>query len=273
MVEKIGNELPNYKKPPVIEVACGIIFPRIMDFKTTHFGLFWNKIREQFPIVEQAAPLQYSTGEKRTPENPEILLDLIPPLPRTWFINERKDALIQLQKDLFFYNWRKMGEEESYPRYIKVIETFKAYFTLFRNFLKEEKLPNINPSQCELTYINHIPKGEGWETVSDINNVLNDLNWGSKNNRFFPEPQFMNWQTGFELPNKKGRLHVKLDFANRKTDNQPLFILEITVRGLGEDRSEDAIWDWFDLAHVWIVKGFADLTNLNTQKMIWERDV
>ena len=39
-----------------------------------------------------------------------------------------------------------------------------------------------------------------------------------------------------------------------------MLILQITATGLGADKSNDALWKWFEIAHEWIVCGFTDLT-------------
>ncbi len=267
MMEKSQTEsLPSYKKPPVIEVVCGIVFKKIEYFKAPHLGLFWQKLRSTYPTCQHAPPL----GFPPEPSDQAIGLDL--PLPRVWFINEKKNGLMQLQNDRFLYNWRKMHEEELYPRYRTVINAFQTNFAIFQEFLKEEGLGSLNITQCELTYINHILKGEGWESAIDINDVLPDLDWRSDNKRFLPDPRHLGWQASFALPEDKGRLHVKLEQGLRKIDNRPVFILEISARGLGADKSLDAIWNWFELAHKWIVCGFTDLTGKKIQTSIWERE-
>lgn len=193
------------------------------------------------------------------------------PLPRLWFINEEKNGLIQLQENMFFYNWRKIQPEESYPRYNTVIKTFTLNLKMFTEFIEDEKLGILEPVDCELTYINDIVKGEGWETIADIHKVIPELNWRSNDQRFLPEPLNLGWKTLYALPEDKGRFIVKLDQATRKIDNQPMFRLEISARGLGVDKSLDAVWDWFEIAHEWIVKGFTDITSEEIQKSIWRR--
>jgi len=74
---------------------------------------------------------------------------------------QKRNGLIQLQNNRFFYNWRKMHADEPYPRYGSVVKKFKANLELFQRFLEEEKLGPFSPTECELTYINHILKGEG----------------------------------------------------------------------------------------------------------------
>lgn len=52
---------------------------------------------------------------------------------------------------------------------------------------------------------------------------------------------------------------------------RPIILFELTARGMPKDTSLDAMWEWFDLAHVWIVKGFADLTSTDVRKNIWKQ--
>jgi hypothetical protein len=53
---------------------------------------------------------------------------------------------------------------------------------------------------------------------------------------------------------------------------QPLLVAELTVRGIGPDRSVEGMWSWFDLAREWIVRGFADVTGPDVQQNIWRRN-
>lgn len=262
--QKSKNKLPSYKKPPVVEVACGIKFKKIEKLKVPHFGLFWDKLRKDFPACQHAPTLGFPD-----PSETESVLEL--PLPRIWFINEEKNGLIQLQHNMFLYNWRKMQPGESYPRYDTVIETFKSNLEIFTEFIEDEKLGSLEPVDCELTYINDIIKGEGWETVADIHKVVPELEWRSSDSRFLPEPRSLGWKTIFALPEDKGRFIVKLDQVERRIDSQPMFRLEISAKGLGVDKSLDAVWAWFVIAHEWIVRGFADITSEEIQKSIWRR--
>jgi uncharacterized protein (TIGR04255 family) len=261
-----SGTLPDYKKPPVTEVVCGIVFERIHALKAPHFGLFWQRVHGDYPTCEHALPLGFP------PKATEPTMELDLALPRIWLISEKKNELIQLQTDRFYYNWRKMHEMEVYPRYQSIVDGFRTNFEIFENFLKDEALGSPKPIECELTYINHIPKGEGWSAVADIHDLLPDLDWRSDKKRFLPKPHHLGWQATFHLPEDMGRLQVKLDQALRKIDNLPLFVLEISARGLGADKSRKAIWDWFELAHTWIVCGFSDLTGTTIQKTIWERE-
>jgi uncharacterized protein (TIGR04255 family) len=187
-----------------------------------------------------------------------------------WFVNEERNMLIQLQDDKFYFNWRRMQQEETYPRYNTIIEAFKTNLGIFQNFLDEEKLGSVNPQKCELTYINHIPVKEGWESLGKISEIFRDVAW-SLNERFLPPPTGLGGNVVFPLPNGYGRLNVTLQNASRKIDKLPIFIFQLTATGLGADKSMDAVWEWFGVAHEWIVRGFTDLTEGSIQKDIWQR--
>ena len=263
-LENKYKEFPDFEKPPIGEVVCGLVFEKIESFKGPHLGLFWQKVREAFPKCEHAPPLDFR------PESLELMKNL--PLPRIWFINEHDNMLIQLQNDRIFYNWRKTREDEPYPRYRIIIKAFEHNLKVFHKFLEEEGLGTIKPVSCELSYINHIPKGDGWETLSDIHEVFPDLDWrpGSEGERFLPEPRTIAWNTVFLLEDK-GSLNVSLDYGLRRPDKTPVLVLKLTAIGLGANKTMEVVWDWFELAHKWIVCGFSDLTGPMVQKEVWKR--
>ncbi len=255
-----SRSLPDFKKPPVIEVVCGIVFEKIENFRAHHLGLFWQKVQGEFPTCEHAARLGFNS------ESP----DLTNYLPRVWFVSKEQNRLIQLQDDRFFFNWRKTEQEKAYPQYSTIIEAFKANLGIFQEFLKEEGLGSVNPNTCELTYINHIPKGEGWKSLNDISGVFRDIAWDSSE-RFLPEPIGLGGQLVFSLGEDKGRLNIILQHGEKKIDKCPILILQISARGLGGNKSMEKVWDWFEIAHEWIVCGFADLTGTTIQKDVWQR--
>lgn len=253
------KKLPDYKKPPVNEVACGILFEKITNFRGHHPGLFWRKIKKQFPACEHAL----RTGGL----NPEHL-NLADYLPRMWFVNEEQNKLVQLQDDCLFFNWRRRQQDEEYPHYSTIIKSFKANFNKFEKFLEEENMGPIAPRECELTYVNVIQKGEGWESFSD--RIFRDFIWDASKSRFLSAPVALGWQAFFPLPDNKGHLNVTLQTKERAVDKKPILALQITARGLGADKSIDAAWEWFHIAHEWIVRGFTDLTD-ETIHNIWQR--
>lgn len=255
--------LPSYKNPPVNEVVCGMQFDSPDKLRVTHIGLLWNEFRNKYPIIQHAPPIASEKGR--------ILIDKATriPLPRVWFINKSDDQLIQFQFDRFYFNWRR--KQSDYPRYDYVIKNFESVLRTIAAFFLKFELSELKPVEYELSYINHIPKGQGWNTLDDLPKIFYDFVWGKTKNRFLPNPQKVAWETGFDLPEQKGHLTVNLKQATRTEDKVPVLVLELKTRGITESTKSEAIREWFDLAHEWIVRGFTDLTTSEIQK-IWERE-
>jgi len=257
------GSLPSYKKPPVNEVVCGMRFQTPDKLHIPHIGLLWNKFRKDYLFVQHAPPIAIDKGE--------LLIDSRTglPLPRVWFINKTDDQLIQFQLDRFYFNWRR--RQDKYPRYAYVIEHFEGVLNTIKKFFIEFELGELKPIEYELSYINHIPRGEGWDTIDDLPKIFSDFAWTQKRERFLPNPENVAWHVAFPLPGKKGRLSVSLKQATRTEEKVQIFLLELKAQGIGETTIENAIREWYDVAHEWIVRGFTDLTTPEIQR-VWERE-
>jgi uncharacterized protein (TIGR04255 family) len=266
--------LINYGNPPVVEVVCGILFKPIQQMLAPHLGLLWEKFRSEYPNCREVppiAPIIEEFEERGGEQELHIELTEKPPLPRIWFIHKNENGIIQVQRDRFLHNWRKVRPDDEYPRYYTVIEMFRNHLSSFESFLKENGLGQITPLQYEMTYINHIPQGEGWETIKEIGSVFPDFAFRSDQRRFLPHPEAINWRTSFVLPDRSGRLHVTVRKTRERGSSRSILLLELTVRGIGDDKSLNGTWNWFNLAHEWIVYGFADLTGEEVQRKVWKR--
>ncbi len=266
-----SQELPEYENPPVIEVVCGVLFKPLEGLLAPHLGMLWEKFKPEYPRCQEVPPLDPVIEHFGELPTAEIRLTDVPPLPRIWFIHADDTGIIQVQRDRFLHNWRKRRADQGYPRYHKVIEMFRDRLSRFQSFLIEEDLGVIEPLQYEMTYVNHILTGEGWNTLSEIGKVFQDFDWQSREARFLPEFEGMNWRTGFLLPERSGRLHVTIRRGVRRHDGHPMILFELTARGIGSDTAPDAMWAWFDLAREWIVRAFTDLTSDDIQKQVWRR--
>jgi uncharacterized protein (TIGR04255 family) len=258
---------PDFDNPPVIEVVCGVHFKSINTLLAPHFGLLWEKYKDEYPVCQEVAPL--APAIERFDKDRGIGFDFqeTPPLPRIWFKHQLESGIIQVQRDRFLHNWRKIRPDDEYPRYPVVIELFRNRLSRFQEFLQENDFGEIKPLQYEMTYVNHICEGEGWNGLSEIGNILRDFAFVKDNNRFLPEPEKIHWRTSFLLPDRTGRMHVTVRNVIRKDNDKPIIVLDLTVRGIGEIKMDA----WFDLARKWIVCGFADLTGNNIQNNIWRR--
>lgn len=266
-----GDAFPDYENPPVIEVVCGIQFKPINTLLSPYLGLLWEKYKSEYPQCSEVAPL--NPVIERFDEPPQMTVELanVPPLPRIWFIQSKGNGIIQVQRDRFLHNWKRVESEDEYPRYHVVKEMFRDRLLKFQSFLKENDLGIIEPLQYEMTYVNHIPKGDGWGNLREIGKIFPDFAFRIKEDRFLPEPSAVNWRTTFTLPEVATRMHVGIRHVKIRDSGLPVLLLELTVRGIGTNKSSEEMWNWFDLAREWIVRGFADLTGEEVQKNVWRR--
>jgi uncharacterized protein (TIGR04255 family) len=263
MTTSVNQPLPSFKKPPINEVVCGCQFEQLKEFKVTHFGDLWNRLKKDFPKVEHALPI--ANAEGFPPEDPETNL----PLLRTWFINNTDSRLIQFQPDRFYYNWRKRERELAYPRYAEVFSCFERYFKTFGHFVAENSLGALNPTIWELTYTNHMFIDEAPNSMAEL---FKDLHWKRDADRFLPEPVNPVWAATFNMPNDSGTLVAKFGNGRVQGEEKNVQVLELAARGPVKDRSETAMKEWFDLAREWIVRGFTDLTSKEAHDL-WGREV
>jgi uncharacterized protein (TIGR04255 family) len=265
------THLPEYDNPPVAEVVCGIQFKTLEAFKVPHFGLFWKLIEAEYPECQEVAPLM-PIVERYGADEDQLQISLPDfPQPRIWFLHAKETGILQLQRDRFLHNWKKSKPTDAYPRYHFVIGQFKEKLALFKQFVLQNNLGAVEALQYEMTYVNHIAKGEGWNDFTELGSVFRDHRWHGQEGRFLPPIEHLNLRTTFLLPERKARLHVSIRDGRRQDDSRPLLLFELTVRGFPGDQSADARWQWFDIAREWIVKGFTDLTAPEIQKNVWRR--
>ncbi|MDI7266716.1 MAG: TIGR04255 family protein [Myxococcota bacterium] len=258
-----SRTLPDYASPPVIEVVCGVSFSPLPSPYVPFVGRFWSELGEDFKTCEEAPPL--APAVERFDDPAEIQVEM-PLLPRVWFVNSGQDQIVQVQQDRFLCNWRKTAPEHAYPRYENVIQRFYDKLDMFAAFSAKQFQSPLQPTQYELSYINHIPAGAGWSDLGQLGQVVPDFAWRTSGApRFLPLPEGADIRLAFRLPQNRGRLRVHLHNAQRRTDGVAVLLLELTARGFDSDMKR-----WFDLGHEWIVRGFADLAGDGVQRL-WGR--
>ena len=176
------RELPDYKRPPVTEVAVSIQFARLQGLTAAHIGLYWAKIKDAFPNVMEQPPIVHMVENPEAEYKFEPFLSQMPDLPRIWFTDKTGTALIQVQRDRFVYNWRRVKDSDEYIRFPAIKKKFLLRWGEFSSFLKEQGISDPQVDQCELTYVNRIDQGELWESPAKWGNLgrwLSDSAWVS----------------------------------------------------------------------------------------------
>jgi len=232
-MSQVDQPLPEFSTPPVTEVALSVQFETLRKLRANVIGFLWNEFKAEYPHYQEQAPLEPVTEKFGAPltSRTQVSLEMMQtlPLPRYWFLNDEGDGteLIQVQQDRFVHNWRKLGDGEEYPRYEKHIRpAFKSGLEKFRDFLGREEIGELVPNQCEVTYINHILSGRGWNSHGEIDKVLSIVE-NCYSSEFLPPLEDGRIQLRYVMNDSDGqpigRLHINVQPGYRKSDAIPLY--------------------------------------------------
>jgi uncharacterized protein (TIGR04255 family) len=265
--------IPSFKKPPVTEVVLGVQFDKLQSFNSLHYGLYRERIVKRYPKYKDCSPLDSTFeffGDKQQPFfKPQMYT--IPPLRRSWYIEQEENLLIQLDPEHFFHNWRKITGDEIYPRYHDVKTEFLCLWKDYLLFCKETVSEEVKVNQWEVTYVNHIDKNKGWNNFKDLGNIF--AQWsGMSTENYLPVPETLELKQTYAFTEQQGRLHVVLQPAIRRRDSKECLLLKLTARGRLDSSEVETLSDHLDMGREWIVRGFTDLTTPNAHKL-WEREV
>jgi uncharacterized protein (TIGR04255 family) len=258
----MANPTPEFERPPLDEMVIGVHFQPLPNFRAAHFGLFWSRIRAEYPHTEDQTPVLAAVELNEIKPAPTSLaqVSLVGlPLPRCWFLSDDKTELVQVQQGGFWRNWRKVSGNECYPHFHSLARDFKQVWEKFLAFAADFELGPVVVKQCELSYINHIEKGAGWSELGELDKVFTILRAPEPHN-LLPAPETLSWQARYKLPHGRGRLHVEMSPSFRGRDMKLMLALNLTVRGAPMGGALDQVDAWFDLAHEWALKAFTELT-------------
>lgn len=252
---------PEFGDPPVTEVAIGIQFAPIQGLTLAHLGLLWNRFRDRYPRTEEHQPLS------RWPINSELLdgrasLQLVPVLPRLWFLNASDTELVQVQDDRFVVNWRKR-EGHDYPRFEVVLDQFRSAFGDFVTFLLDEGLPEPVTDHCEVTYVNTISLGNSEKDLAAAKRYFNLF--ADRPDSFLPDPSLIAFGFTYAVTDEEGRhrgvLTVEATPVLMSEQRTPACQLRLIARGNPFQADEGGSTGFFSIGREVIVRGFSDLTS------------
>ncbi|MCJ2112847.1 TIGR04255 family protein [Methylobacterium sp. E-025] len=267
-------DLPDFKAPPLTEVAMSVQFNHLSAFTHVHIGLLWEKFRSRFPIVSYQPPLApsfetFGVPQSRTPSF-QIQFEDRPEIPRLWFADLKGIELIQFQPDRFIHNWRKTGDETHYPRYEALRERFVTEMAALQDFSAENGLGPLVPNQCEITYINTIKRG-----TLDVASMADIFRWWENVQIDSLGPmEDAGVQMSYLIPGPGGdpigRLWVQSN-PGLSSEGERVQMLSLIGRGPPASPHFDAVLDFFDNARARIVTAFAGITTENMHKA-WGRE-
>lgn len=145
--------LPEFDRPPLVEVALAAGFPPQLGLRQAHLGVIWAAFRNDYPVVQDHPPL-----EPLMPQGvPGFTINITnaPPLHRSWFLSPDGDKLIQVQADRFVANWR-ITPGVAYPRFRELFPDFTEAYRHLTSALSDVGLPETDVTSTEVVYVNWI---------------------------------------------------------------------------------------------------------------------
>lgn len=268
-VSKAGDQLPDYESPPVIESSIGIQFDGLANYHSLDAGSFWNRIKDDFPLIQEMAPLEPafetfgpSNGTFRQPQ-----LQILPAAiqPRFCFISKSGAELVQLQKDRLFFNWRKNESAARYPRYPHVKDRLREQLGHLYAWAEANRLGEIIPTQCEAVYVNRIPLQDASGKQCGLSHFLPWLEGlkGRTEDGTFLFRRRLHDESGMPV----ARLSFDLRYGTDQIGEREAQLV-LLVRGRPREPTMEACLELIDAEREVIVQTFTDIT-ADSAHQIW----
>lgn len=266
------NSTPSFESPPVVETAISVSFKPLKGFGNAHLGLFWQQVRDEYPQRTDAEPIEpqeerFDGRRGPTPPRLQFRLSRVRPAARLQMASQDGHRMVQLQNGRLVYNWRRLNEEETYPRWSSVRPAFDDALAALTRFLEAERLGPLIPTQWEVTYYNFLLQGREWQTPADWPRIVPGI-VGSAAKVSMASLESLNANWHYLLPKDSGRLHVDLfhGYTGADEDAREALIMQLTARGpIATDLSTG-----LELGHTAIVGTFAEITSEEIHQT-WKR--
>ena len=256
-----------FKDPPINELVIGVYFDSdLPEFRIEHIGLFWNEVRDRFPVVSPQPIVSPPVQGWASPLQLAFSIEQFP-MPRFWFEAADGSTLMQVQKNAFLFNWRK--RDGDYPHFEAVKASFDKYLSLFLEFLAREAGATPNVHIAELTYVNSVLQGEYWKGLEDTALVLPlfrlpIVDAGATTPADFNQVSSQRLATDLMLTTTVRSARAIKDAA------KPVLVFELRALGVLSETTRRDVDRWFDRAHDTIGACFLSMTSPDIQRMYWE---
>jgi len=269
--------LVDFERPPIAEVVAAVGFDDLPDGSLAHFGAFWkSELEAHFPRVQEKAPYQMPVERFGSAALvPQIQLSISDYVsPRLWFLNSGGDELLQIQRNWFACNWRKVTSDAYYSHWPNRQASFLKWFSAFESYVQKSSLGPLKVNQCEVTYINHVALGADTDPHSKLNNILRTIGEPELRTSLALERTVLNQQYLVRGPDERtiGRMHFSAQPAFLAATREAIYILEFTVRGVPAGQTQADLIEFFRISRAAIVNTFADITTDEMQREWGIRD-
>jgi len=265
------SDLPRYSNPPVVETVLSVQFAPLNGYSSAFAGRFWGlslgkdwtksteapRIDDQFERFDSQSMWMQGVMRVSTGGQPQ----------RVQITSANEDRMIQIQDSRFILNWRKQPGQ-TYPTYPALSAEFLAQFRKFAEFARDAGLGNIEPNGWELTYVNHIPKGEMWNSPEEFSKIVPGL-------RAVATPdctlETMNADWRYTLANERGRIYASIRHVKILSTGSDAMMIQLVTRGPVSLENQHSLEDGLDLGHAATARFFTALTSAEAQAH-WGRE-
>lgn len=257
--------LPEYARPPVVEVALAVEFGHDLAFRALHTREIADAWVDVVPIVLERPHLPRMTVEDDGFGMLEQLLDAEEWPPRLWMQNDTGEHVVQVQHNRLVVNWRKGDlNKGTYPRYKRVRPRLVEAWERLEGVCDDLKIGRPSPYLCEMQYLNRMRDEQGWRSPEDTAKLIAPWH-GLGDSQFWPSSHMSSFGLHCHFPDEReGWLSV-----DGWADSDELE-LQLTARGRALAEDLPSALGFFDVAHEWIVRGFTEVTTETAHK-IWDR--
>jgi uncharacterized protein (TIGR04255 family) len=261
------KERIKFENPPITELVVSLFHLPMPELKAQHIGIYWDHIRKKYPLCQQQSVVVNPSDPQPFMEAPDELF----PLPRFWFSSDDHPTLVQVQRNAFMLNWRRLpsAPQGKYPHYETVIKDFWQELEDYNAFLQECIGRKLDPIQrCELTYVNLITPNQIFANQGQLMNVLPpvaSLYDIQTDNR---QLAGLNATATYQV-NPSLLIDLAVRLGRRSDTMEPAAALELKAHGVPSDLSLDGARAWYDSAHDATYKMFLDATAKQVQETIW----
>jgi uncharacterized protein (TIGR04255 family) len=270
-METPKNQL-DFARPPVDEVVLSVLFQSLDKLMAPHLGEIWQEFKNDgfINITEHAqVPPAIETFPIPSQRSGQFQFN-VPDLARIWFIHENDNQIIQIQRDRFTHNWRRTDSDQKYPGFSTICDKFNGFYNRFCQIIKDMGIGEVTPLQYELTYIDQIRQGEGWNTLNDIGKIYNLFANSQNSDSFWSGVESLVLRTSFRIVDLNSRLYLTIRDRTKIPEEIQTLQTDFTMRGFPENL-DCSTMTWFKLAREEIRKKFAMLFTEDIQTQVWKR--
>lgn len=267
----MADERPKFYAPPVVETALSVQFNGLPGYSTAHAGWFWKEYLAKLQgspfgnwnqVVD--APRVEDQFERFGADDAwpaPFAMKLLPPSQshRTQIIRSDREQLIQIQDSRFILNWKK--QSGSYPKFRPLLEEFRILLHAFESFATDANFGTIQYNQWEIAYIDHLKKGEMWESARDWSKIFPGLSMPCAriNHLLSAGDETVSADWRFSLAGQRGRMYISLRQLRISPSDQE--VLSVTFVGRGPVTTSTTWEQGFEIAHEALNETFLAVTS------------